>query len=243
MAEENTTNPGMEEMLNKLQQQADGKPDEEPEEENQQTDPEPKKEEPKPEGTEGNKGTETKTIEDDKATKAFAAQRVRIKELESQVRDLMAKLEKSGTSDPAQDPKPEEAPDVTKRIAQLEQETKLLREEREKERRDYTMQVKASQLQSLKTEYGLKDEDLYKFANDAEQRGIDLMETKEDLGSLYKTIYVNEIIDREVKRMMKELGAGGNSLPTPGPEGSGGNKKENPDPRALIDMLDKKTKN
>lgn len=172
----------------------------------------------KDQGSEQKKGGE-------KSSAAFAAMRKRISELETQLKEAndnkastqenqqqQEKQQTDGQEDQGESQK--ENPEykaLQERLDRLEQERKQEQEQRK-------MTQTAYELQQLQDQYKLSSDDLYKFADDAQAKGIDLMNTDFSVQDVYNTVYHEQIVQSEVERVKQELqNQEANPQPSSGP--------------------------
>jgi predicted RNase H-like nuclease (RuvC/YqgF family) len=190
--------------------------------------------------------------DNDEASKqnaAFAKMRIENKELKSQIAKLTEDLKSvnKNLDDPKADKKDieenkEEKKDLEARLKEVEDRLNETSKELEEERNLKKRQIAISELNSLKTEYELSPNDLVQFAEDAEKQGYSLADNPEKIRDVYRTIYMNQIIEKEVAKKLKEANIAGNPPGITGPKGQVKSNQGTGSTEDIIKRISKKLK-
>ena len=136
-----------------------------------------------------------------------------IERMERELEELRKNKSTETVETTTQETTSEEKTDLELRLEKLEKRNQeLVNQERQG--------VMYREVQALTKEYDLKREDLVKFAEDADKRGFDLNNSPLSMTDVYRTIYHNEIIQKEIDKVKAQIA--GNNAPGPGPTGQTG---------------------
>ena len=182
-----------------------------------------------------------------KDNKAFAAMRVANKKLEEQLDALKAELESlKGNTDDSNDDNANED-DATKIKDTDSDEVKALKAELAKMRETQNELVSdkterqlqqernklLGELRAVRTKYTLNEQQLLKFADDAEKQGFILGQSPLSVDQIYTLVYHNDIVAAAAKRVEEQTNE--DVAPTSGPGATGKTGgKTSASPKAMV---------
>lgn len=176
---------------------------------------------------------------------AFAAMRKRISELTKENEDLAKKLESSAAQPSTQgkdaDTK-QQVDENNSEISELRKEIAELKSEREREKEDQKVSQKAYELQKVRDEFNLSNEQLKKFADDADKRGYDILTSPMSVRDIYVSINHDALVRDVEERTKKQLLEQQDGLaPSTGPKSPQRTQKGKPISE-ILDKIEKATK-
>lgn len=201
---------------------------------------------PKENGEEEENGQGEDPKPSGEAGKAFAAMRVKIKQLEEQLAAATKPPEEPQETKPPEetkgetkDPDKTEDSELAKTVKALQEQLKTIQSEREQNQQERQQAETVAQLKKLQADYGLDDKGLIKFADDAEEAGYKLSEAGRSFDELYRLVYFDDLVNKEVERVKAELS--GAQAPGTGPRGqSTGSKATKTNVRSAIARIAEK---
>jgi len=175
------------------------------------------------------------TLEAQKANQAFAEMRTRNASYSKFIKHMMESSGFTGTEEEYMKVLTDQAytakaknqnvadPAILKRLDELESERAILREQNSK-------QLFFSNVEKLKMKYNLSDNDVVKFVQDAQDRGIDLTLPGTDFNIIYQGLNHDKIVEKAKEEARQEwlaAQAKGQSQATT-PDGKSGKKDPTP---------------
>lgn len=192
----------------------------------------------------GDEGKEKETdAESLKQAHAFAAMRKENADLKKQLEELKAQTQSKKDGDDPQvtkqdDKSSEEKSDIVKA---LEERLAKLEGEQKKELETKKLSQQAYELSEIKKTYGLSNDALFKFAEDAEKRGINLGESNLPMMDIYRIVYHEQIVQSEVDRIKKEIQQNSGNFPETGPDTTGAGKNTIQSVNDMLELIEKQT--
>lgn len=90
------------------------------------------------------------------------------------------------------------SPEIQKQLREQQEELERLKEERNRER--FRLGI-----ESLRNEFNLSRDDLFKFLDDAAANGINLLQTSLPLPLVYRALYFDQLVNDAVERARQEF--------------------------------------
>lgn len=176
----------------------------------------PAQEQSNAESTEEKESTESKEVEseeqetkeiEDKSNKAFAELRIankKYKDFFDRVSKVSGLTEEQFINNMIQNLDAEQAkrqntsPEVIQKLR--EQDERISQYEQREREKDFM-----NGLNILQTKFNLSQKELGEFVRDVASKGIDLMSSKLDYETLYKGLYFDKLVEKEVEKKRQEM--------------------------------------